>query len=278
MPAYYNEHDPYCVEWLKNLIAANLIAPGDVDGRDIQDVKADDLKGYTQCHFFAGIGGWSAALRIASWDDDRPVWTGSCPCQPFSQAGHRKGFDDDRHLWPAWRDLIRQRRPAIVFGEQVASPDGIAWFGQVQTDLEGDSYAAAAGDLATAGIGAPVQGHRLYFVATSDCDRFSRNAEPHEWAEARQQAPRRHDPYRCCADAFVTGEFVVGNDGALRNIEPGIESLVDGLSALLAQLRAYGNAINPSIAAEFIIAASEAMIELDHSPSGESPRSKLGGP
>jgi DNA (cytosine-5)-methyltransferase 1 len=67
------------------------------------------LRGFTQCHFFAGIGVWSYALRLAGWPDDRPVWTGSCPCQPFSAAGKGAGFADERHLWPAWHHLIRER-------------------------------------------------------------------------------------------------------------------------------------------------------------------------
>ena len=85
--AYYNEIDPFAAQWLRNLIAAGHIAPGDVDERSILDVRADDLRGYRQCHFFAGIGVWSYALRQAGWSDDEEVWTGSCTCQPFSDAG-----------------------------------------------------------------------------------------------------------------------------------------------------------------------------------------------
>ena len=59
MTAYYNEFDPYAAQWLRNLIAAGHIAPGVVDERSIEEVSADDLKGFTQAHFFAGIGGWS---------------------------------------------------------------------------------------------------------------------------------------------------------------------------------------------------------------------------
>jgi len=98
--AYYNEIDPYAAQWLRNLIAAGLIAPGIVDERNVLDVSPDDLAGFTQCHFFAGIGVWSYALRLAGWSDDRPAWTGSCPCQPFSVAGMGAGFDDQRHVWP----------------------------------------------------------------------------------------------------------------------------------------------------------------------------------
>src|SRR3954468_14371813 len=141
MSAYYNEVDPYAAQWLRNLITAGHIAPGDVDERSIVDVRADDLRGYTQAHFFAGIGGWSCALRLADWPDDRPVWTGSCPCQPFSSAGGREGFDDVRHVWPFWHWLISQCRPPIVLGEQVASVDGLAWLDLVSADLEGTDYA-----------------------------------------------------------------------------------------------------------------------------------------
>ena len=127
MTAYYNEHDAYAAAWLRNLIAGGHIAPGDVDARDIQDVTPDDLTGYTQCHFFAGIGGFSYALRLAGWPDDRPVWTGSCPCQPLSSAGQRKGAADERHLWPAFFRLITECRPATVIGEQVGGRLGREW-------------------------------------------------------------------------------------------------------------------------------------------------------
>ena len=125
MNAYYNENDPHAAQWLRNLIAAGHIAPGEVDERDIRDVVPADLAGFTQCHWFAGIGVWSLALRQAGWPDDRPVWTGSCPCQPFSAAGKGKGIKDARHLWPDWFGLIRECRPPVIFGEQVASPQVI---------------------------------------------------------------------------------------------------------------------------------------------------------
>jgi DNA (cytosine-5)-methyltransferase 1 len=80
MTAYYNELDPFAAAWLRNLIAAGLIPQGEVDERSIEDVTPNDLAGFRQCHFFAGIGGWPLALRLAGWPDERPVWTGSCPC------------------------------------------------------------------------------------------------------------------------------------------------------------------------------------------------------
>lgn len=168
MPAYYNEIDPSAAQWLRNLIKAGHIAPGDVDERSIEDVYPSDLRGYTQCHFFAGIGVWSHALRSSGWSDDRPVWSGSCPCQPFSAAGKGAGFDDKRHLWPAFNHLIQEYKPAIVFGEQVASKDGLTWLDLVLADLEAQGYAAGAVDTCSAGFGAPHIRQRLYWVANAN--------------------------------------------------------------------------------------------------------------
>lgn len=168
MKAYYNEINPYAAQWLRNLIAAGLIADGDVDKRDIKDVRAADLVGYTQCHFFAGIGGWSYALRLAGWPDDRPVWTGSCPCQPFSAAGRKKGMQDERHLWPVWFNLIRERRPVTVFGEQVEAAINHGWLDLVQDDLEREGYTVGAVGLPAACVGAPHIRQRLWFVADAN--------------------------------------------------------------------------------------------------------------
>lgn len=117
----YNEFDPKAAAWLRELIRCGLIADGVVDERSILDVRPADLAGFTQCHFFAGVGGWSLALRLAGWPDSRSVWTGSPPCQPFSAAGRQLGKDDERHLAPHFASLVAAGRPDTLFGEQVAS-------------------------------------------------------------------------------------------------------------------------------------------------------------
>ncbi|ECY9928040.1 DNA cytosine methyltransferase [Salmonella enterica subsp. enterica] len=170
--AYYNEIDPFAAQWLRNLIVGGHIAPGEVDERSIEDVSPDDLRGFTQCHLFAGIGVWSHSLRLAGWPDDKPVWTGSCPCQPFSAAGKGDGFADERHLWPHFFHLISELRPQHVFGEQVASGNANAWFDLVQADLEGVGYAFGLVPFTSAGVGAPHIRERAYWVAhaSSECE------------------------------------------------------------------------------------------------------------
>lgn len=167
MTSYYNEVDKHAAAWLRELVKAGHIADGIVDERDIQDVLPSDLDGFTQCHFFAGIGVWSYALRNSGWADDRPVWTGSCPCQPFSAAGKGSAFADERHLWPAFHHLIKEFRPPVVFGEQVASRDADAWIDLVQTDLEAVGYAVGAVPFPSASVGAPHIRDRIYWVADS---------------------------------------------------------------------------------------------------------------
>jgi DNA (cytosine-5)-methyltransferase 1 len=163
--AYYNEHDPFAAAWLRELIADNLIAPGEVDERSIEDVTPDDLRPFQQCHFFAGIGIWSLAARRAGIPDDAPLWSGSCPCQPFSAAGKGGGFADERHLWPSFHYLIEQCEPALIVGEQVAGADGDTWFDLVSADLDATAYAFGAAETVAAGFGAPHKRTRNYWVA-----------------------------------------------------------------------------------------------------------------
>lgn len=185
MSAYYNENDKKTAAWLRALIKAKVIAGGEVDERSIVYVHPDDLRGFTQCHFFAGIGGWSYALRLAGWPDTREVWTGSCPCQPYSQAGSKKGDRDARHLWPLLRELIRERAPSVVFGEQVASPAGRQWLSRVRADLEAMEHGVGAADLCAASVKAPHPRHRLFWMAYANSDRRDK--------ERASQPTSRHD-------------------------------------------------------------------------------------
>lgn len=174
MSIYYNDNEEYVCDWIENLINVNLLPNGIVDRRDIRTVTSNELREYTQCHFFAGIGGWALALKNADWLETQDVWTGSCPCQPFSVAGRRGGTKDPRHLWPDWFRLIRECLPTTIFGEQVASKDGYTWFDIVQADLESVGYACGMVVSPAAGYGAPHIRHRIYFVAHHNNQRSQR--------------------------------------------------------------------------------------------------------
>jgi len=236
MTAYYNEIDPYAGQWLRNLIDAGHIAPGYVDERSIEDILPNDLNGFTQCHFFAGIGIWSLALRKAGWPDDKQVWTGSCPCQPFSSAGKGDGFADERHLWPSWNHLIEQCKPTVIFGEQVASKDGLNWLDLVQTDLEGQGYAVGANDICAAGVGAPHIRQRLWFFS----ERLA-----HTCGERSQEQRRRREepkmPSKASGSYSMADASSIGRNGIESATEQEGRSLSEISSSTVGLANANGS-------------------------------------
>jgi len=289
--AFYSENDPKACAWLDALMSEGLITPGKIDDRSIEDIIPSDLAGYDRVHMFAGIGIWDYVLNQAGWGD-RPVWTGSCPCQSFSPAGHRKGFADERHLWPAFFHHIVHAKPGFVpvFGEQVASRDGLAWFDLVQADLEGQGYACGAVDTCAAGFGAPHLRQRLYWVAHApDAGWQGRQAESERAGELVLESDGMADRL---ADALCPGwpprgsgsgdGSVAGSGGAelragpvngfwegadwlgctderWRAVEPGTFPLVVGLAGRVAMLSGYGNALVAPQATAFVEAVMEAI-------------------
>ena len=275
---YYNEWDSFAAEWLKQLIKDGLIPDGEVDSRSIADVRPEDLKGFTQCHFFAGIGGWSRALQLAGWSPDRPVWTGSPPCQSFSTAGSRKGKDDERHLWPVFFDLIRECQPPTVFGEQVAAAIRFGWLDDLQNDFEAEGYASGAFVLPSGSIGAYHKRDRLFFAAKRVADSNNLGHERSAGVGWEAQRGTEHSGSVSMADSlserpegfcgsgekritehsqirfWEDSEVIYCRDGKYRSIptEPALFPLAHGISNRVGILRGAGNAIVPQAAAEII--------------------------
>lgn len=246
--AYYNEINPDAAACIRTLIAGGHIMPGHVDARSVVDVRPSDLVGFTRLHFFAGWAAWDHALHLAGWPAGRSVWTGSCPCQPWTRSGavhgRNRGFEDERHLWPAWFRLIRECRPDTILGEQV--PDAVSggWWDAVASDLEGEGYACGALVYEAAAVGEPIRRERLYFAAqylgAGAQGQFPsgspRPARPRRW--------RGEADLRAVADApFKPGD---------RWPQPLVRRVDHGRAECVAPLHAAGNAINAEAAAAFI--------------------------
>jgi DNA (cytosine-5)-methyltransferase 1 len=290
MAAYYNEYDAYAAQWLRNLIASKLIPNGDVDERSITEVEPQDLKGYRQCHLFAGIGVWPYALRKAGWSDDRRIWTGSCPCQPFSSAGKGDGFADERHLWPAWHRLIAECDPAIVLGEQVASKAVDPWIDLVHADVEALDYAFGCVAFSAAGCGAPNLRDRAYWTAIKENlvrNMANANSDGRVYIPTTQQSAGLRS--KATDDGSAVRRKIVGadylsdrfgepgptngfwrdadwlkcRDGKWRAVESGTFPLAYGVANGVGQLRAYGNALNAVAAQAWIETVMETLGDLN---------------
>ena len=316
---YFNEFESYPADWIRN-----LYPKGHVDERSICDVTPADVLGYERCHFFAGIGGWQYALELTGWPVGVPVWTGSCPCQPFSDAGKQQGDKDPRHLWPEFAALIGICKPPVIFGEQVASKIGRTWLDGVSLDLEEMGYAVGSADLCAAGINAPHIRQRLFWVAYGNGGRFEELEEPNCEQESGREIQQRLDINGCSGpggmgDSFIArpqghagnvadrseprrqsaeqagsiakaspwadSKRVLCKDGKWRrlpDVEPSIQPLAYGIprglgkgrskdqrmaistarNCRVGQLKGYGNAIVPQLAAVFIRGFMEAIQEV----------------
>lgn len=190
---YYNEWDAKTAAWLRELIRRGHLPDGIVDERSITEVAPEDLRGFRQWHFFAGIGGWPLALKLAGWPAYAPVCTGSPPCQPFSVAGKRGGRDDSRHLAPAFLDLIAELRPPAIFGEQVSAAIKELWLDALFVELEDEGYTCASAVLPACSVGAPHKRDRLFFGAIDLADLVSDGLERRlrGWADKEWQTIRR---------------------------------------------------------------------------------------
>ncbi len=280
--AFYNDSDPYCCEWTRNLIRRRLIMDGDVHCAPIERLTPLDLDPYVQVHLFNGIGGWPYALRLAGWPDSRPVWTGSCPCGPWSVAGKRGGKEDPRHLWPHFLRLIRAGEPPVVLGEQVAGPGGREWLAGVHADLEGAGYRCAAANLCAAGAGAPHVRQRFFWcaerVAHSDRAGLPKRSETPTAMGHGNTADTTggSDPRLAHPDSdhsfWWDGPLQVGRNAiegeverggrryrAQWRVKPGLSLLADGVPHRVDQVRAFGNAISPPVTALFVRAYMEAV-------------------
>ena len=99
------------------------------------------------------------------------IISGGFPCQPYSNAGKRRGKEDDRHLWQEMLRVIREVQPRFVVGENVAGL--LSWnngmvFHEIITDLENEGYETQAFIIPACATNAQHRRDRIWFVAHSN--------------------------------------------------------------------------------------------------------------
>jgi DNA-cytosine methyltransferase len=167
------------------------------------------------------------------------IISGGFPCQPYSQAGKRKGKQDERHLWPEMLRAIREIQPRWIVGENVYGI--INWsrgmvVNEIKTDLESAGYTLFTPIIIPAcGKNAPHQRDRIWFIIEREVQerrpsqQFNRNFIPDLW-------DRRSFTRSCFADDGVSE----GLDTTSISKRKWEESSV----------KAAGNAIVPQVAFE----------------------------
>ena len=104
------------------------------------------------------------------WNGRIDILTGGFPCQPYSQAGKRRGKEDERHLWPEMLRAIKEIKPRWIVGENVygiVNWNGGLVFDEVQVELENEGYNVQPYVLPAASVNAPHERYRVWFVAYS---------------------------------------------------------------------------------------------------------------
>lgn len=155
----YVEWDEYCIKVLKARIRDGIL---------------DDAPIWDDARSFDGRP-WAGLVDVV---------TAGFPCQPFSQAGKRRGEDDPRNMWPDTIRIIREVRPRFAFLENVPGLLSSGYYGTILSELAESGYDARWRVLSAAELGAPHKRDRVWIVAHATC------AEAHSECE-RSQQPRR---------------------------------------------------------------------------------------
>jgi len=249
---------------------------------------------------FAGIGGLDLGLERAGmqikwqieinpfcqqilkrrWPDVKRYWDvrsllgnelervdlicGGFPCQPVSSAGKRKGTVDDRWLWPEFIRIIREVRPRWVLAENVPgllSIDSGRPFGSILADLASSGYCPEWDCIPAAAIGAPHRRDRIFIVAHSNGDGFSRPSVSVFGGRSFQERPDSSRASQALANPESTklerpsnswsGRIGPSNGSIFGDnwaFEPNVGRVANGVPDRMDRLRALGNAVVPQIA------------------------------
>lgn len=163
-------------------------------------------------------------VTAADWSGVEPVdvLAGGFPCQPFSDAGLRKGTEDERWMWPAYARAVRALRPSYVIVENVSALLRSDAFGWVLADLAEAGYVGRWSCIRACDVGAPHRRERVFIVAHADDHRRGRLRD-----KPALNREVRDDP---CRDARTGGPQTVAHaDEHGRGAEPGLPRRRGGL-------------------------------------------------
>lgn len=230
------------------------------------------------------------ATDFSGWKGKCDIVTGGFPCQPYSQAGRRKGKEDDRHLWPQMLRAIGEIQPAWIVGENV--PGLLNWergmvLAEIYADLEAQGFEVFPPLILPAcGKNAPHRRDRLFIVAHRNSIKRKPIAKDGEWENSKQISEGgllRSKPSPAGESGIIADshcEFTQGceNNGVIDcsgkksheqstgffrttwkefPTKPPVCGGNDGIPRKLDRIKALGNAIVPQVAFEIFKAIEE---------------------
>ena len=169
------------------------------------------------------------------------IITGGYPCQPFSEAGKRKGAEDDRHLWPEMLRVIKQARPTFIVAENVVGHVTLG-LDNVLNDLEREGYAARPLIIPACAVDSPHRRDRVWIMAYAEGKRCKNGDD----SQNKRKADRaQHTP----SDKGWNFSWLEAGRWAC---EPAVPRVANGIPDRLDRNKALGNAIVPQVAYEIL--------------------------
>ncbi len=180
---------------------------------------------------FPGVPIYNDITELVRNESTRPIWgqgkwqdlecdilTGGYPCQPFSQAGKRKGEEDDRHLWPFMLEIIKQKRPKFIVAENVAGHITLG-LDNVLFDLESEGYSARAVVLPASSINAHHRRDRVWVIAQDTQEDSNSNSERSHRKGVNEQGDNEPNDRQERESGSVREVLANGGDTEVRETE-----------------------------------------------------------
>lgn len=181
--------------------------------------------------------------------------TGGFPCQPFSQAGKRRGTADDRYLWPEMLRVIQLTKPTWIIGENVGG--FVTWnegmvLEQVCLDMETEGYEVQPFIIPACAVNAPHRRDRVWIVA------HRQNNRGDWWTKEQRRQEENKQKWENLRDKSCRENCGLDWETHWLEVATRLCRMDDGLPKRVDRLRALGNAIVPQVAIEIMKAINYA--------------------